>query len=82
MIGASDTERRPNTAMWRKLRAWAEANGAEAIPVNPTRDTVDGLPCYRTIVDVPGDIDLAVILVGDAVDAFEAVLEKQGRASR
>ena len=31
------------------------------------------------MIDVPGDLDLAVILVGDAVDIFEAVLEKKPR---
>ena len=77
VIGASDTERRPHTAMWRKLRTWAEANGAEAIPVNPTRDQLDGMTCYRTIFDVPGDIDLAAIVVGDVLPAARDVIERK-----
>ena len=48
-------------------------------PVNPNRDTIDGRPCLSSIDDVPDDIDLAVILVGDAVDAFEEVLAKEPR---
>ncbi|MBV8692420.1 MAG: acetate--CoA ligase family protein, partial [Actinobacteria bacterium] len=77
VIGASDTERRPHTAMWRKLRTWAEANGAEAIPVNPSRDEVDGVRCYHTIFDVPGDIDLAAIVVGDVLPAARDVIERK-----
>src|SRR5687768_8750191 len=77
VIGASDSARRPNTAMTRKIRAWAEQAGARVHLVNPNRDVVDGLRCYRTIDEVPGDIDLAAILVGDAVGAFEALLERK-----
>ncbi|MBM3661592.1 MAG: CoA-binding protein, partial [Actinobacteria bacterium] len=74
VIGASDN-RRPNDSMWRKIRNWGEQFGAEVIPVNPNRDTVDDVPCYRSVLDVPGEIDLAIILVGAAVDMFETVLE-------
>jgi acyl-CoA synthetase (NDP forming) len=77
VIGASETNRRPHTAMWRKLRRWAEANGAEAIPVNPTRDDVEGVRCYHTIFDVPGDIDLAAIVVGDVLPAARDVIERK-----
>lgn len=79
VIGASDTPRRPNTAMWRKVRRWAEGAGATVHPVNPNRDEVDGVRCYRSVLDVPGELDLAVILVGQAVEMFETVLEKKPR---
>jgi acyl-CoA synthetase (NDP forming) len=79
VVGASDNPRRPNTAMTRKIRAWAEQAGATVHMVNPNRDSIDGLPCHPSIMDVPGDIDLAAILVGDAVDAFQAVLERHPR---
>ncbi len=32
-------------------------------PINPKYDELQGLTCYRTIRDVPGDIDLAIIAV-------------------
>ncbi len=74
VIGATDAPRRPATGMWRKLRAWAEVFGATVTPVNPGRTELDGLTCYPTIADVPGGpVDLAVILVGDSVPAFEQV---------
>ena len=79
VIGASDAGRRPNTAMWRKIRAWGEKAGASVYPVNPNKPEVDGVTCYPSIIDVPGDLDLAVILVGQAVEMFETVLEKKPR---
>src|SRR5689334_19642074 len=79
VIGASDTPQRPNTAMYTKIRAWAEAHGATVHPVNPNRDSIDGVACYPSILDVPGDIDLACILVGDAVEVLPEVIEKKAR---
>jgi acyl-CoA synthetase (NDP forming) len=77
VIGASDTPRKPNTAMWRKLRTWGETFGATVYPVNPNRETLDGVTCYKTIDDVPGDIDLAAILVGDAVGTLQQVIDRK-----
>jgi acetate---CoA ligase (ADP-forming) len=77
VIGASETSRKPNTAMTTKLKAWADKHGATFYPVHPKYDTVAGERCYPTIFDVPGDIDLAVILTGKAVDSFEEVLQRK-----
>jgi acyl-CoA synthetase (NDP forming) len=33
-------------------------------PVNPKYDSVFGLPCYKSLEDIPGPIDVVVILVG------------------
>ena len=80
VIGASDTPRRPNTAMWRKIRAKAESTGAQVYPVNPNRESVDDLPCYPSIADVPGDtLDLTVILVGDALTVLPEVIARGSR---
>ena len=79
MVGASDTPGRPNTAMTRKVRAWAEKAGATIYPVNPNRPEVDGLPSVPTILDIPVDVDLAAILVGEAVHALEEAVEKKAR---
>lgn len=79
VIGASDTPQRPNTAMYVKIRKWAEHHGATVHPVNPNRESIDGVRCYPSILDVPGDVDLACILVGDAVDALPQVIEKKAR---
>jgi acetate---CoA ligase (ADP-forming) len=77
VIGASDASRKPNTAMTRKIKAWADQHGATFFPVHPKYETVAGERCYPTVFDVPGDIDLAVILTGKAVDTFEEVLQRK-----
>jgi acyl-CoA synthetase (NDP forming) len=77
VIGASDTSRKPNTAMTRKLKAWADRHGTTFYPVHPTYETVAGERCYPSIFDVPGDLDLAVILTGQAVEHFEEVLQRK-----
>lgn len=77
VIGASDTARKPNTAMTRKIKAWADHHGATFYPVHPKYETVAGVRCYPTVFEVPGDIDLAVILTGKAVDTFEEVLQRK-----
>ena len=35
----------------------------EVVPVNPGRDQIEGIPCYTSIVDVPGDLDYVQVLV-------------------
>ncbi|MHB8342305.1 MAG: acetate--CoA ligase family protein [Mycobacteriales bacterium] len=78
VIGASDTPHRPNTVMWRKLRAKVEADGAVVYPVHPTKPVVDGLATVADVRAIPGDgpLDLAVILVGDALAVLPAVVER------
>ena len=65
--------------MTRKIKQWADHFGASIHPVNPNRDEVYGLPCHASIDDVDGDIDLAVILTGNAIEAFESMLDKKPR---
>jgi acyl-CoA synthetase (NDP forming) len=78
-IGASDTPQRPNTAMYEKIRRWAAAAGAAVYPVNPNRETIGEATCYPTILDVPEQIDLAVILVGDALEVLPQVIEAKAK---
>jgi acyl-CoA synthetase (NDP forming) len=78
VIGASDTPHRPNTLMWQKLRQKVEAGGATVYPVNQNKPEVDGVPAYKSVLDVPGDdpLDLTVILVGDALSVVPEVIER------
>jgi acetate---CoA ligase (ADP-forming) len=78
-IGASDTPQRPNTAMYEKIRRWAAAADATVYPVNPNRQTVGDEMCYATILDVPDRVDLAVILVGDALEVLPQVIEAKAK---
>jgi len=52
-------------------------------PVNPRYEKVAGLPCYPSIADVPGDVDLAIIAVpiGETLDALKQCCRKKVRAA-
>ncbi|MEN8649245.1 acetate--CoA ligase family protein [Streptomyces sp. 21So2-11] len=75
VIGASDTEGRPNTGITRQLIAWAERVGARLYPVHPTRTSVFGLRCLPSVGDLPEQVDLAVLLVGDPLPVIEELAE-------
>src|SRR4029077_15648395 len=47
VVGASDTPRRPNTALYQKVKAKVEPEGAVVYPVNPGRGPLDGVRGYR-----------------------------------
>jgi acetate---CoA ligase (ADP-forming) len=79
VIGASEQSAKPNTAMTRKFAAWSKQHGATFYPVHPTYETVLGHRCYASLADVPGDLDLAIILTGRAVDTFEEVLQRKAK---
>jgi len=81
LIGASDQSAKPNTAMTRKFAQWSQQNGATFYPVHPERASVLGHACFKSVFDIPGDIDLAIILTGKAVDTFEEVLARALSAS-
>ncbi|MFP3991769.1 CoA-binding protein, partial [Streptomyces sp. E11-3] len=79
VIGASDTDGRPNTGITRQLIAWAERVGARLYPVHPTRQSVFGIPCAPSVADLPEQVDLAVLLVGDPLPVIEELAEAKVR---
>src|SRR3954470_24638301 len=79
VIGASEQSAKPNSAMTRKFAQWSAQNGATFYPVHPERETVLGHACYKSVFDVPGDIDLAIILTGRAEETFEEVLRRKAK---
>jgi predicted CoA-binding protein len=48
------------------LRAF-QKRGYRVIPINPTEREVEGHQTFKTVLDVPGEIDLATIYVPGAV---------------
>jgi acyl-CoA synthetase (NDP forming) len=79
VIGASEQSAKPNTAMTRKFDQWSKAHGATFYPVHPEYETVLGHACYKSVFDIPGDIDLAIILTGRAEQTFEEVLQRKAK---
>jgi hypothetical protein len=63
VIGASNDRRKfGNKAVRAFLR-----QGYQVVPVNPHETHVEGLPAYRSILDVPGSIDMATVYVPPGV---------------
>jgi len=56
---------------------------ARLYPVNPVRATVFGLPCSRTVAEVPERVDLAVIILAadQVIPAFRECIEAGARAA-
>ncbi|HEC75729.1 MAG TPA: CoA-binding protein [Thermoplasmatales archaeon] len=52
-------------------------SGVKVYPVNPNREEILGKKCYKSLIDVDGEIDLAVIAV-EAKECIE-VIEECGR---
>ncbi|MEV3990485.1 acetate--CoA ligase family protein [Streptomyces sp. NPDC049837] len=71
VVGASDTEGRPNTGVTGQLLRWAERVGARLYPVHPKRRSVFGLDCVPSVADLPEPVDVAVLLVADPLPVVE-----------
>jgi acyl-CoA synthetase (NDP forming) len=67
VVGASDSNAKPNTALTAKITAWAVARGADISYVNPNRPVVAGRPCAPSLADVGRRVDVVAILVGDPI---------------
>jgi len=79
VIGASEAPKKTNSLMTLRIKQWADEHGAAFYPVHPVYEQVLATPCYRSVHDVPGDIDLAVILTGSAVATFEEVVARRAK---
>ncbi|MHB8155979.1 MAG: CoA-binding protein, partial [Desulfocucumaceae bacterium] len=81
IIGASDHPMKPGG---RPINALLNKGYSGKIyPVNPTRENINGLKCYPSILDVPDTIDLAIIsIVADRVyHALEECVSKGVKAA-
>lgn len=54
---------------------------AKIYPVNPKADTILGVPCYKSLLDIPGPVDLVVIALSRkfAVKTLNECAQKQVR---
>lgn len=59
LVGASDEPGRVGTVVWRNLVTFP----GEVIPVRRSGAPIDGRVAYRSLVKVPGHLDLAVVAV-------------------
>lgn len=80
VIGASDVPGSIGRAVWTNVRTHARV---AVYPVNPSHETVGGVPAHPTVADVPDEIGLAVIAVPAAAlrDTIDACIEQRVRGA-
>ena len=81
VIGASSTpDKQGNTAIRYLVRC---GYPGRIFPVNPGGGEIEGLTCYRSIKDVPGPVDCALLVIpaGAVVDAIRQCAEVGVRAA-
>jgi len=59
IVGASNKSGKPGGRPVMALRKRGYAG--KVYPINPSYEEVEGYKCYPTILDVPGDVDMAII---------------------
>lgn len=59
VVGASDRPGKVGTVVWRNL---SDFDG-DVVPVTPSSSSVGGVPAARSLTDVEGELDLAVLVV-------------------
>jgi acetate---CoA ligase (ADP-forming) len=79
VIGATDDKRKPGYALLMKVKNRADRDGATVYGVNPRLSDIDGIACFPTLAEVPGEIDVAVIMIGDAEAGLRDVVLKGAR---
>jgi uncharacterized protein len=65
VIGASNNRRKFGN---KAVRAF-HAQGYTVLPVNPHETSIEGLPTFGSVLDIPGAIDMATMYVPPAVGA-------------
>lgn len=59
IVGATDHPRKYGGIIYRDLKS----NGFNAFGVNPFRDTVDGDPCWPSVLDLPEKPTIVVLVI-------------------
>lgn len=61
VIGASTKEKTIGSEMMQRLRDYKFQG--EIYPINPKADSIEGFKAYASVLDVPGNIDFAVLII-------------------
>lgn len=60
VIGASTNPMKPGG---RPISFLLKGYSGKIYPVNPSHETINGIECYPSLMDVPGEVDLAIVSV-------------------
>jgi acyl-CoA synthetase (NDP forming) len=77
VIGATDDKTKPGYHLLKKVMERAARDGGVVYPVNPRTAEILGVKCYPTVADVPGDLDVVVVMIGDAEKGLRDAVAKK-----
>ena len=74
VVGASDARDSFGRTVYEELRA----HGIDVVPVHPAGGTVAGDPCHPSLLEVPGQVDGAIVMVAApaSVEVVRQVAER------
>jgi len=81
VVGASDRPGTQQRAQWEQVSRRLSDRGARVVPVHPTKPDILGTPAYPSVLDVPFDVDLAIVLVREPLPVLEECIKKGVRAA-
>lgn len=76
LIGASSKENTVSSEMLARLKEYNFQG--DLYPVNPKADTIQDLKAYKSVLDIPGNVDLAIIVIPKqfVLDTIDQCAEK------
>src|ERR1044071_3767127 len=74
VIGASEKEGKTSYFLMKNLM---KGYRGKVYPVNPNAEQIFKFKCYKSILDIPGDVDLAFLVITN--DIIEKVLDQCAR---
>src|SRR4030065_1264589 len=80
LIGVSKDIRKPSGRSLNALLKWSYAG--KLYPINPNHPEIHGVPCYPSLSEVPGDVDMVIISVPapSVLAALQQCVEKKVKA--
>lgn len=77
VLGASATAMNPGRIILRNLKVSEGVRYGQIWAVHPKEESIDGIPCVRTVADLPEKVDLAVVSIPaeGARDAIRLLVE-------
>ena len=81
VVGASSDPKKPGNAALRNMISFGYKG--KLYPVNPREETVLGLPCYKSVRDIPEPVELCVLLVAAelTVPVAKELAERKSRCN-
>ncbi|MDO8595133.1 MAG: CoA-binding protein, partial [Sulfuricaulis sp.] len=61
VVGASSDPRKPGNIALRNMSSFGYQG--KIYPVNPREESILGMPCYKSVLDIAEPVDLCVLLV-------------------